>query len=125
MFFHTNDKLKCDECGFAYSTTKGLKQHKQLKHNLNEVEGSEGSSKTNVKADIIKRSTIKLEVECEYCSRTFACKSTLKRHKNEVHIGCGPVNLDFADFDCLVHKCDICEKRFRWKITIKLSKLTQ
>ena len=73
LFKHEGLGYNCNSCNHSNNTLEGLLKYK--------------SSKRSVQAEKIElneamNSKIKQAIQCEICSKLFACNEGLKRHKN-------------------------------------------
>ncbi|XP_047481736.1 gastrula zinc finger protein XlCGF48.2-like isoform X2 [Penaeus chinensis] len=90
-----NESVRCATCGEDLPTLEALKDHRRTAHPTPEV--APGSGKKGF--------------ECDYCGKTFNCRSNLRDHL-VVHTGEKP------------YPCDICGKTFSFIHNMKTHRLT-
>ncbi|XP_069938610.1 uncharacterized protein [Cherax quadricarinatus] len=90
-----SEGVKCATCGEDLPTLEALKEHRRTAHPTPEVTAGSG----------------KKGFECDYCGKTFNCRSNLRDHL-VVHTGEKP------------YPCDICGKSFSFIHNMKTHRLT-
>ncbi|XP_042235438.1 zinc finger protein 62 homolog isoform X2 [Homarus americanus] len=90
-----SEGVRCATCGEDLPTLEALKDHRRTAHPTPEV--TQGSGKKGF--------------ECDYCGKTFNCRSNLRDHL-VVHTGEKP------------YPCDICGKSFSFIHNMKTHRLT-